>query len=741
MKPPCDAVGGGTAIRHVIRNRRRPVLRQRVGYAIMAVAMSLASRCADADLKLKERDVVFSEATTRDFFDALASTSHQTLHGVVVLLKHPTAKDREELGKVGVHVLTPVQNTGYRVRVDRNATSSAIAGHRLRPQFALLEPLDRVEPSLANAASEKPMDVTVRVYPGTAAHEANKVLSRALPGVKVEMLSNETWLVSRMSGSLLQKLQAEDAVQWINRTPGTKSEMSDVRKATFADAVQKFHNGHFRGLTGKHIRVGLFDHGFDENHGDFRRRVVANDAPANMHATSMAGIIAGSGAKSLGRDTCGVSNRSIDKSDGSPLQWRGMAPKAQLLDIYQMPPFGRNGANAGTHLYYIDRYGMHISNHSYEFNTDSTYDNTNAARDQIVRGDARFGDSFVPPRLNVTSAGNDFGYFTLTKQVKNALVVGAWNMSTSVAPASLGPTRDGRIKPDVVAPGTFVYSTAFCEGSVEACRLPSGSLCNAGGTVKRQGYYASDTGSSVSAAVATGALALVLDRYRRTFPQKTAKAQQPLPSTLRAVIAHSARDVKTAAADWMPSPGPDFVTGWGMLDVKAAVDVVARKHLYEGVVASSCAMVKLEFWRSQRETGPLRITLAWDDVAADPALHDAEPKLVNDLDLVVIAPNGDRYFPWQLDQSFTYAADGLQCGTPVAVHRTFTAADSSIMTSPAAVRGKANEKTADHLNNIEVVDVDMPPAGRWQVQVSGFNILQGPQRFSLVGASFTRAHR
>jgi hypothetical protein len=50
---------------------------------------------------------------------------------------------------------------------------------------------------------------------------------------------------------------------------------------------------------------------------------------------------------------------------------------------------------------------------------------------------------------------------------------------------------------------------------------------------------------------------------------------------------------------------------------------------------------------------------------------------------------------------------------------------------PSAVRGR------DHLNNVEVVDVDAPvSAGVWQIKVIGFSMSPYSQPFSLVGHEF-----
>src|SRR5207249_2539755 len=145
---------------------------------------------------------------------------------------------------------------------------------------------------------------------------------------------------------------------------------------------------------------------------------------------------------------------------------------------------------------------------------------------------------------------------------------------------------------------------------------------------------------------------------------------------------------------------------------------------------------------------PVRVTLAWDDFPfANPYAPLAAPRLVNDLDLILIDPNGQPHYPWKLDQKIVDAAnvnieiaDAQQsCTIPVAVQRQFVPTLNPATSNdtipaggvPVAVEGR------DHLNNVEVVDVDAPAAaGTWQVQVIGFYLSQGPQSFSLAGYDF-----
>jgi subtilisin family serine protease len=89
----------------------------------------------------------------------------------------------------------------------------------------------------------------------------------------------------------------------------------------------------------------------------------------------------------------------------------------------------------------------------------------------------------------------------------NVLAVGSFNTKafdgSAVSQAissfsSLGPTRDGRLKPDVVAPGEYLYST----------RSLNAPVMNYSGIVGTDNHYAIDRGTSMSTPHVTGVAAL-----------------------------------------------------------------------------------------------------------------------------------------------------------------------------------------------------------------------------------------
>ncbi len=186
--------------------------------------------------------------------------------------------------------------------------------------------------------------------------------------------------------------------------------------------------------------------------------------------------------------------------------------------------------------------------------------------------------------------------------------------------SSYGPTDDGRIKPDLMCNGESLLSTAM--GSVDAYRLSSGT--------------------SMAAANCSGSLILLQQLYldQTGVPLRAA--------TLKGLALHTARD--------LGSPGPDYKTGWGLLDAAEAArhlqsrlrnPVAVVEDRLEDSVPSAMALVK-------SEAGPVRLTLSWTDRPAEATNPGAAghrlPLLLRDLDMRLEHPeSGETWFPWVLD--------------------------------------------------------------------------------------------
>lgn len=273
--------------------------------------------------------------------------------------------------------------------------------------------------------------------------------------------------------------------------------------------------------------------------------------------------------------------------------------------------------------------GLLLSNHSYgswgPVEYFGLYEDGCVERDNISYN--------APYYLICQAAGNSQsaqpqGYDTLIipAAAKNSLTVGAVNKNTYSGPSSvvisnfssLGPTDDGRIKPDIVAPGVNLYSTL--SGSDTA--------------------YGYSSGTSMATPVVCGALGLITQYYSQLNPGQNMRA-----ATLKALAIHTADEAG-------PADGPDYVFGWGQLNVASMAYIVRDRQSNPDMIQEGTLNQGQTFEYSASSDGgqPIKVTIVWTDPAgpASWSENDTTPRLVNDLDLRVEI-DGQTYEPWVLD--------------------------------------------------------------------------------------------
>ncbi len=196
--------------------------------------------------------------------------------------------------------------------------------------------------------------------------------------------------------------------------------------------------------------------------------------------------------------------------------------------------------------------------------------------------------------------------------------------------SSWGPTDDGRIKPDICGNGATVVST----------------ISNSANPNMIDGYGVM-SGTSMATPNVTGSLALIQQYYH-------SKAEDYLKAaSLKALILHTADEAGAA-------PGPDYMYGWGLMNTKAAVELV-QQHFDEN--ADNAQIIEtalsnnsvLEFPIYSDGQTPIKATINWNDPAAEVnpnQLNSRKSKLINDLDLrIEKVSDGTVYQPYVLDPS------------------------------------------------------------------------------------------
>jgi subtilisin-like proprotein convertase family protein len=413
------------------------------------------------------------------------------------------------------------------------------------------------------------------------------------------------------------------------------------------------------------------------------------------HGTNVASIAAGFNS------SAGAANE-----DGSGFQYGlGVAPLAEIgaskiFDCTGTAAPSWSPATLTSNAYANE---ARISNNSWGTGMGlwGSYTSRSRAYDQLVR-DAQSGTGGNQEMVEVFAAGNDgdgtpgdlnegYGSIHAEGTAKNVITVGASegvratgtdgcgtpdtgaDSARDIANfSSRGPTDDGRLKPDLVAPGTHVTGARPLFGGTPPF--------NGTGTCNPffAGTYSLVSGTSQAAPAVAGAAALVRDWYVRT------QGSAPSPALTKALLINTADDLgggNNGKGDAIAA-GPNDDQGWGRVDVGAAIDSTPRRFYDQSDLLAASGASSVRAYTVQDASKPVKVTLVWTD-APGPVGGDA---FVNNLDLEVGAAGN------------TYLGN---------------------------VFGGAYSRTggsADVRNNVESVDLPPGTSGRFAVRVRGTSI-------------------
>jgi hypothetical protein len=239
----------------------------------------------------------------------------------------------------------------------------------------------------------------------------------------------------------------------------------------------------------------------------------------------------------------------------------------------------------------------------------------------------------------------------------------------------VGPTSDGRLKPDLFTPGCSIVSA----NSSVTCGTRS------------------MTGTSMACPNATAAGALVRQYFMDGFHPRGVKSPGygfvPSAALIKAVLINACQDM-TGVAGY-----PSATEGWGRVVLDdglyfagdAAKLFVAERRNAEGLSTNQTIEFQLEV---RSGSVPLEVTCAFTDFAGT---VNASNPVVNDLDLVVLSPGNAQTFLGNVFAGGWSATGGI----------------------------------ADAKNNIERVAVLNPAVGTWTLRITGRNVPQNRQGFGL----------
>jgi len=610
---------------------------------------------------------------------------------------------RTRLRSEGVRLLKYVPDNAYIAKFE-NVSVPGVSSLNFVRWVGAYRPELKIHARLAAAAKAAAVtnqNVRVSILLSSQATPAELTSVRLLlASISTEShLRQGTILRGELAPARLDVLAQSPAVLWVERAPVRKLVDEAASKLVAGDdgQVKTPTLTQQMGFDGRGVTVCVADTGLDTGdtntmHPDVKGRVtgflpygsIADGSDGYGHGTHAAGIVAGNGATG-----------ETDPDTGA-LYGLGVASGADLFierifddTASEANPFPSDETLTRDAI----RRGAHIGSNSWGNDVQGEYDTDASQFDELVRD----ADSVTPgdqPYILVFSAGNAGpGSETLDSpaSAKNVIAVGACenvpgtlaltyglyadDADTMADFSSRGPCEDGRVKPDVVAPGTWIASMASSSAPDEAAIA---------WTAIDQ-YYVYMGGTSMSGPHAAGAAACFVQFYRTFHTNAT-----PSPALVKAALINSATELDQS------NGGPGFIPnndeGWGRVTLTNIIQTnfatTSRSFEYvdqTDLLTNGELYVHHSLIKSSDE--PLKITLAYTDL---PGFPGAIPALVNDLDLEVIAPDGTLY-------------RGNQ----------FVGGESL-----------PNAAAADSLNNVEAVHLVSPVPGDYQIRVRARKIVE-----------------
>lgn len=479
------------------------------------------------------------------------------------------------------------------------------------------------ETALKNAASEPLIQYVCDIMPGYKMHQelafavrnnsfpAYTVNSDQLVGITFTYYSDlsHAWVMTQLAGTpvtyhnanshrITAWVKPELIVSLVSNTFVCAAELVDDKPVHDNNVERTDHRNNWmaqdftsgRHYNGTGVSVMLQDDGIIGPHVDYTGRLIQQYITSNFgdHGDHCAGIIMGGGNK-------------------DPLT-RGNGWGANLY-VYEASPY--QGYDSIYNHYTSN--GIVITSTSYSDGCNAGYTTLAQTLDQQTWD--------MPNLIHVFSAGNmgtsDCGYGAGSswgnitgghKHSKNSIAVGNLTYLDQIAgSSSRGPVHDGRMKPEVCAVGTSVYSTIDTHD------------------------YALKSGTSMSCPAVSGTFSNMYQAY------KTLNGNVNPPSGLmKSILMNTCDDLGNA--------GPDFIYGYGRINARKAIQPIEQQMYVQGSVSNSGT--NTHTINVPSGVGELKVMLYWHDY---PAAVNAAVALVNNLNVQVTTPSSSVINPWILD--------------------------------------------------------------------------------------------
>ncbi|MEM4293606.1 MAG: S8 family serine peptidase, partial [Thermoplasmata archaeon] len=590
------------------------------------------------------------------------------------------------LGSMGLRVLMYLPYNTYLVHGEANVVKNA--AELLKPRWIGNYEIEyKVHPALLEKAGK--YTVTILLYGDENLKNSLKEISGYAENVLASYEKRGFWIVkAEISHMVLRKIVAIENVLWVEPfvTPKLWDEVAvEIHSGTYAGPggyIQSF------GWKGEGVIVGLADTGLDDGnlttmHPDLYGRVVGlidytetNTADgiaedAYGHGTHCAGIIAGNAATGM-------------TDENGYLYGYGVAPKASVMMQRLFDDYGYWG-----YFYPVSVMTSAAANYSVKIHSNSwgapvagDYDDYSQDFDWAVR-DANPYNTGKEPITYVFAAGNAGpGAQTVGSPgtAKNVITVAASeiyrpdlgsyadNPEEIAGFSSRGPTADGRWKPEITGVGTWVASAL------------SSSAPPGWGWGNINEYYEWCGGTSMATPHVAGGAALFFEYYSKTY------GKEPSPALVKAALINGADDM-LGGPNGGSAPVPNKDEGWGRMNLTKVIQPDFGVVYVDGGYNLKTGDIYEKDVKVLDATRPFKVTMSYLDI---PGAISANPTLVNDLNLIVIAPDNTVYY----GNAFANGWSMPSMGTP------------------------------DNRNNLENVFIPNPVPGTYRVIVYALNVVQ-----------------
>lgn len=649
------------------------MLRNRSMFVLLLASLAGSTQGAQpGTLQLKTGPVDLSQTENALRWNQAEARAQRLPERMVLVLDGPMTPERRTLiESTGARVGDYMPTNAFVVEMG-DARLGALRGLGFVESLVAFEDAWKVDPQIGNRtlitaerqgfAAQGKVASHVYLFAGASIVDARKAIER-MGGVEImnhELIGDRFMVGVLGTPDAVRGLAQISDVQWIESAPEITYRNSTTRWIVQSN-VSGYYPVYDNGLHGENQLVAIMDGRVNVNHcafsdpegdpfGPDHRKIEAYNTStgSDYHGTHVAGTVLG--------------------DNGANNDTRGIAYMARMV-FDRTPSFSFSSLNSHLETHYSQ--GASIHTNSWGDDGTTAYNGMPRAIDSFSH--ANDDNLVIFAATNLNSLRNP-------ENSKNVLAVGASqdaNSQGSFCSGGIGPTADGRRKPEIFAPGCSTRSAQW------------NTAC---------GTYAL-TGTSMAAPAVAGSAALTRqyfeDGYYPSGVPTFDDGFTPSGTLIKATLLNSAVDM-TGIGGF-----PSNREGWGRVlldnalyfpgddetliirDVRnASSDAVSTGDVDELVVNHSDLSV------------PLKVTLVWHDAPSTP---NSSYTPVNNLDLEVVLPTGQ-----------TVLGNNIVNG------------QSTFGTTP------------DEINNVEMVMLPAAFPGDYTIRVKGTAVNEGTQGYALV---------